>query len=232
MEIVYLNSGRFMAEQPVREYMAGRLSQTDILCLQEAPDTIASISRALMQNFCCNVAEKDALTGKYYRLGLLTNTCIRVIQNETLLSDEEACGLVMATTMAVLGKEDYPLMIGNIHGIPYPGDKNDSPGRLKQSRGILDFFQKFPGPKIIGGDFNLNPDTKSIRMFEEAGYRNLVKLYDIDTTRNELAWKNWPGQEQKYADYLLVSPEINVCGFEVPKIAVSDHLPMILEFTA
>ena len=47
------------------------------------------------------------------------------------------------------------------------------------------------GPKIIGGDFNLNPDTESIKMFEEAGYKNLIKDFKIENTRNEISWREF-----------------------------------------
>ncbi len=123
----------------------------------------------------------------------------------------------------------------NVHGKAQPGHKNDTPARLKQSEKIINFFSDMKGPKIIGGDFNLEFNTKSVKMFEEAGYKNLIKDFGIKTTRNELSWKqfrNTPGfVQQYYADFCFVSPEVRVKSFEVPYNEISDHLPLILDFS-
>ncbi len=112
----------------------------------------------------------------------------------------------------------------NLHGIWLKGGKNDAPVRLEQSRKINRFLDKQKGEKILCGDFNLNIDTKSVKILEE-NLRNLIKEYNIQTTRNKL----FPGNE-KFADYTFVSKGIKVTSFQVPNIEVSDHLPMILEF--
>lgn len=74
------------------------------------------------------------------------------------------------------------------------------------------------------GDFNLDPDTKSLKILER-NLKNLIKEYKISTTRSSLY-----ARQHKFADYVLVSPGIKVINFQVPDIAISDHLPMILEF--
>lgn len=135
-------------------------------------------------------------------------------------------GLGLAVNLAPQVKS---YAIGNIHGIWQPDDKLDSPGRLMQSREIIDFFRSRSGPVIIVGDFNLFPDTESIEMFERAGYRNLIKEYNIPTTRNRLAWERYPGNPHYFADYVFVSPEVEIVSFEVINNEVSDHLPMVLE---
>jgi len=80
---------------------------------------------------------------------------------------------------------------------------------------------------------------ESLKMFESKGFRNLIKDFKIPTTRNEYAWKhafekrglNRPYfGKQLFADYVFVSPEVKVNKFEVSKIEISDHLPMILDF--
>jgi endonuclease/exonuclease/phosphatase family metal-dependent hydrolase len=124
--------------------------------------------------------------------------------------------------------EDRALVVGNIHGVALPGHKLDTEMRLYQSKTILEYFAKIDSVKIIGGDFNLMPETRSIGMFDEVGYQNLIREYAIDTTRNEISWVQYP-TKQFYADFFFVSSETEVKGFEVPKNEASDHLPMILE---
>ncbi len=126
------------------------------------------------------------------------------------------------------------LSIANVHGKSRPGHKLDTDVRIKQSGKIINFFRNKKGPKIIGGDFNLMPQTKSVKMFEEMGYRNLVKEFRIKSTRNRFTWEQFKGKKdfvkQYFADYVFVSKDVKVKNFEVPNVGISDHLPLILEF--
>lgn len=117
----------------------------------------------------------------------------------------------------------------NFHGTPYPPVKKDTPKRLRQSKRVKEIVDKERGAKILVGDFNLSPDTKSITMFEKE-MRNLIKEFNIDTTRSRLCLFHGKRSSQKYADYTFITPDISLKSFAVPKVAISDHLPMILEF--
>lgn len=121
-------------------------------------------------------------------------------------------------------------LVINVHGVSKPGHKLDTSLRLRQSQTILKLAEKFKGPKIIGGDFNLLPRTKSVKMIEKAGYLNLITQFGIKTTRNSLSWSKFPNKKQYFADYVFTSPEIKIANFEVPQVKVSDHLPLILDF--
>lgn len=123
-----------------------------------------------------------------------------------------------------------PLTICNFHGIAFPGSKLDTQSRLKQSNTIEKFLEGERGRKILCGDFNLLPDTKSLAILENRMV-NLVKKFGIARTRSRLSPYYGKENEQKFADYLLVSPDIKICNFEVPDVAVSDHLPLVLEFS-
>ncbi|TSD04467.1 MAG: hypothetical protein Greene071436_144 [Parcubacteria group bacterium Greene0714_36] len=121
--------------------------------------------------------------------------------------------------------------LANLHGIAYPGTKLDTPERIAQSQKIVDFLAGEPGEKILGGDFNLMPDSESIRMIERGGMRNLITEYGITTTRNPLSYGEYSESERQYfADYTFVSPGVQVKSFSVPQVEVSDHLPLVLEF--
>lgn len=120
------------------------------------------------------------------------------------------------------------LHIFNYHGIPKPGDKLDSPERLEQSRKIITVLKNITGPKILCGDFNLNPETKSIGLLEQE-MRNLIKEFHIKSTRNRISWENHKNI-QYFADYIFISSDIQVKNFQVPYYEISDHLPMFMEF--
>lgn len=125
-------------------------------------------------------------------------------------------------------KEDF--CIFNLHGAPFPEDKLDTSKRIEQSKKILDIMDSKNGTKILVGDFNLLPETESIKMIENKGYKNLIEKFNIDRTRSFLG-PYWKGSAfQKFADYAFVSVEVKIKSFKVPHIEISDHLPLILEF--
>ena len=123
----------------------------------------------------------------------------------------------------VNGKE---VLIGNFHGYWIPGPKIDTPQSIAQMETVLKIYNSFNGPRVIAGDFNLRPETKSIGMLEEK-MTNLIKKFDIKTTRSS----HYKKTTEKFADYVLVSDDIKIKSFSVPDETVSDHLPMLLEFT-
>ncbi|CAM3015153.1 endonuclease/exonuclease/phosphatase family protein [Legionella worsleiensis] len=112
----------------------------------------------------------------------------------------------------------------NIHGLWNGQGKKDTPERLNQSHRIRQFMDTLNTPKILCGDFNLRPDTESMRILEQ-GMNNLIKTYNIRSTRTRFYTK-----EEKFADYILTSPEIKVNDFKVMADEVSDHSPLLLDF--
>ncbi|MCC6177233.1 MAG: endonuclease/exonuclease/phosphatase family protein [Chloroflexi bacterium] len=122
------------------------------------------------------------------------------------------------------------VLVANFHGTPTPGAKLDTPERLAQSRRIRDFLREEDGEVVLAGDFNLLPDTESIALLERY-WRNLVREYRVTTTRSRLNTYYGTPEEQKYADYVFVSSGVAVSGFAVPDVAISDHLPLILDWT-
>ncbi len=120
----------------------------------------------------------------------------------------------------------------NIHGTTYPGDKLDTPDRIKQSAAVVDFLSKEEGEKILGGDFNLMPQTESIGMIEASGMADLIKNFKISSTRSDISYEAYSSSEiqQHFADFVFTSRGIAVKGFEAPRLNISDHLPLILDF--
>ena len=117
----------------------------------------------------------------------------------------------------------------NFHGLPEPGNKLDTTERLLSSEKIIQIAKSMTGKIVIGGDFNLLPETQSVKMFENADFKNLISDFKIDTTRNENAWRLYPNNKQLYADFCFTSQNCKINSFEVPKNLYSDHLPLILD---
>jgi endonuclease/exonuclease/phosphatase family metal-dependent hydrolase len=121
-------------------------------------------------------------------------------------------------------KEENPITIMNFHGLWNGKGKDDSEARLEQSANIVSFIQTLNMPIIFCGDFNLKPDTESIKKIEDAGLRNLIKEYGVTSTRTSFYTK-----PEKYADYVFMSEGIEVLDFKVLPDEVSDHAPLYLE---
>lgn len=117
------------------------------------------------------------------------------------------------------------LTVINFHGLWNGQGKSDTEERLEQSRRILGFTKTLEHPFVLVGDFNLTPDTRSLQMLEKAGLRNLVREYEITSTRTSFYTK-----PVRYADYAFVSPGIDVRDFKVLPDEVSDHAALYLDF--
>ena len=120
-------------------------------------------------------------------------------------------------------------LVINLHGFWNPAPKTDTPQRLKQSEMIISFVKKYNLPVVIAGDFNLEMNTKSVGLFTEKGFRNLVKESGAKTTRSSLYDIKWRYTDP-FADYIFVSDDVKLIDFKVLPDEVSDHLPLYLEF--
>lgn len=113
----------------------------------------------------------------------------------------------------------------NVHGLWNGKGKTDCPERLAQSQKIRAFMDSIETPKILSGDLNLRPDTQSLKMLAQ-GMQNLIQIHNVPSTRTRLYTKKEP-----FADYILASPEVNIHAFEVLNEEVSDHSPLLVEFS-
>jgi len=121
------------------------------------------------------------------------------------------------------GKKE--VLVANLHGLWKGGSlKKDIPERISQSNKVLDFLVRHDCPIILAGDFNLRPDTESIKILEEK-FENLISKYKICSTRTSYYKKDC-----KFADYVLVSDEVEDTTLTVLPEEVSDHSALLLEF--
>ena len=122
---------------------------------------------------------------------------------------------------------DPACTVMNVHGLWNGQGKRDSGHRLTQSDNILAYTRTLTQPYVLLGDFNLRPETESVRKLESAGMRNLITEYGIASTRTSLYDSL---SEEPHADYAFVSEGIFVKDFKVLPDEVSDHAALYLEF--
>ncbi len=258
MKLVSLNIWGGQVFEPLLEFIKEHASNTDIFCLQEVfrsssgvgtshgthMNILEDIKRLLpdfdvffgwaQDNFDNEgPVDFEATTGlatfvrKPIKVLSSENIFIYGEKNGTNLEDPTTMPANMLCTKIQLGKKEY--MVCNIHAYAYPGDKLDTPGRREQSQKIVDFLDRHKAGSILCGDLNLMPGTQSLKMLEK-NMENLISTFNIPRTRSSLSDYYGTVDEQKYADYILTSPDIKVSDFQVPNIPISDHLPMILHF--
>lgn len=122
------------------------------------------------------------------------------------------------------------VIVTNVHGLWERTGKGDSELKLEQSRRIVKALnylkQRFSAELVVMGDFNLSPDSESIAIIEQFGLRNLIKKFNITSTRSSIYTK-----QNRFADYVFVSSGVHVNDFRVLTDEVSDHLPLRVDFT-
>lgn len=134
-------------------------------------------------------------------------------------------------TMQAMRIEDpdtgQALCVAHLHGLRDPAGKGDTPDRAAQAGRILSILETVwkPGtPCVLAGDFNVLPDSETLALLRAAGLIDLISLHGITDTRTDLYTK-----AQRFADYMLVTPDLCNARFEVPATpAVSDHRALIL----
>lgn len=117
------------------------------------------------------------------------------------------------------------LRVINYHGI-WSKDKKDSKTKIDASKKLLKLAH-VDYPVIICGDFNLFPDTESIKILNRK-FLNLLDKFNIKTTRPEHNELNH--EKRNIVDYIFISKNIKVNKFEVIKTDVSDHFPLFVKF--
>jgi endonuclease/exonuclease/phosphatase family metal-dependent hydrolase len=145
--------------------------------------------------------------------------------DRTHFATEDHSRAVQIVEVEVHGKK---LQIFNLHGA-YSKDKQDSERTIAQCKYVLAAAKRKNIPTIIAGDFNLLPNTKSIRLIEKK-FRNLITEHHITSTVPDHDHGTEPKKGRFVMDYIFVNDKIRVNKFGVFETAISDHLPLILDF--
>lgn len=237
MKIIFFNIWHGQGWGCLKDFLKENSDKTDIFCFLEVdPDLQKRLERLLTDHepVYDKGIKTNYLGGVTEGRSIFVRKDIKIAKNgkfDIFKTSSRDAGGFQYVNLEIDGKK---LFVGEAHGKARPGDKTDTPERLAQSEKIIKFLEKVKEPKILGGDFNLMPNTESIKTIEAAGYTNLIKKFGIKSTRNRISWEQFaknPGfTKQYFADYVFVSPEIKVKNFEVPYNEVSDHLPLILDF--
>jgi len=240
MKLITLNTWGGKIKEPFINFVRDN-KNVDIFCFQEIYDQAKEIMEREYPDVMFNQFTdlktllpdhkgffRPALEGVYGIAIFIKNEIFILEEGELLIHDSASNSIKdghhsrnMQWIKVNIEGKDFTVM--NVHGLWNGKGKSDTFERLSQSKVINEFVNKVVGPKILCGDFNLNPETESIKILEE-NMINLVTKYSITSTRTSFYEK--PG---KFADYIFTSADIMVSDFKVMPDEVSDHSALLLE---
>jgi len=121
-----------------------------------------------------------------------------------------------------------PITVAHMHGLRDPDGKGDTPARIAQADALVALIRQVwrPGERlVVCGDFNVRPES---RTFEALGR---VGLVDLVTSRGHAGTRtSFYGKPERFADYMLVTPEVEVRRFDVmAEPEISDHCALLAE---
>lgn len=103
----------------------------------------------------------------------------------------------------------------------------DDPENTRQAHIMADYLKSLgEEPFIVGGDFNVPPETEVIKLVSEVS-NNLMVGSGIKQTLNPR--EHILGDHGFLVDYVFTSKHFEKISLEVPWVTVSDHLPIIVE---
>lgn len=225
MQMVFFNVLDSEIEKPFLDFVTSIQKDTDIFCFQECAYKTLNLLQNSLSSYSLITDYKYLSKGEHFPQAIYCSKDFNILSTFSVSKISLGTGLGLYVELSIGNKV---LHLINVHGTSLPGDKTDTGARITQSHDLIEFCRNLTGPVIIGGDFNLDINTKSVNMFECAGYSNLIKDFSIRTTRNNVAWSKYPNAPQMYADFAFVNSKVKVTSFEVIENEVSDHLPMIL----
>lgn len=260
MRLITLNTWANRLHDPLIDFLKREAPTTDVFCFQEVfhtttdrthtadtrtmrADSLKQLQLALGSEFQYEYApvqvgfDDDGPVDYHLEFGIATfiRRDVEIVGQEIVFVyrdglTREAAGPIgkprCVTVSKIRSQDGKAYAIINFHGLWQAGtNKQDNADRLEQSRRLREVIDRCDGPVILAGDFNLLPDGQSMAILEQ-GMKNLIKEYGITSTRSSHYAK-----PIRLADYILVSPEIEVKDFKVLEDEVSDHLPLVVDWS-
>ncbi|RUM25695.1 endonuclease/exonuclease/phosphatase family protein [Rhizobium vallis] len=123
---------------------------------------------------------------------------------------------------------DSTVTIAHMHGLRDPAGKGDTAAREEQAEALARLIERiWPGDErlVVCGDFNVLPDSATFEVLARLGLSDLVTGNGLVDTRTSYYLK-----QGRYADYMLVTPGVNIARFSVVEAPeVSDHRALLLD---
>lgn len=241
MKLLQLNAWGGRLEPQIRDLLHSE--QPDIVCLQEAISfgangsglfiTIESIQEDLDLQ---HVAFSPVFSFSYMKglakfgNGILsrlpitrTETVFTYLEHKDNFMWGEDSSNVRNFVHAELDINGSPYHVLTHHGFWVAEHKNGNDETKRQMQLLADYTKRLDGPVILTGDFNLVPESESVKILNRQ-LHNLTLEHKLATTRTSLTHKT------EACDYIFVNDSVRTNQFAALDEIVSDHKALILEF--
>lgn len=213
------------------EFLLEKAKTTSVMCLQEVRTEGGERSPSLEKV----LEDFDCFYLKHSRYGRNSMGLVVAARKELRPEEKEAQALGWfevdpkkpSYTVAMAQRVSLAsgLQVVNFHGVYYPGNKLDTDWRLEQAEKLRDVVSRGGKRVLVLGDFNLEPNTRSLAITGN-GMVNLNKKFGVVDTRGPGCFYWGKENYQPYADYGLATSLVDVKEFEVLEVVVSDHKPL------
>ncbi len=113
------------------------------------------------------------------------------------------------------------------HGV-WGEDGRDNTTRDKMSKAIIDAL-KGKERALFSGDLNTEPDTHALQniraIMQDPFFDNVTSTFN--KKQKDTSTKSW----DFVVDHVFVSQDISIHKAEIPDVDVSDHMPLVVEFS-
>lgn len=255
MKLITLNIGiKIDNSKEVLDFINEKKS--DIVCLQEVMyahddscfdmNKIGNVLKDLYPNHhfapiyiadgCVRCGVKHYDFGGLAEQGTMTLTNFKILKAENLFyyndykvgydtTNFEISDWARSIEKVLLEVNGKELLIINVHGLWNKGKVGDD-RTINQSEFILKHV-RYDIPTIVLGDFNLLPQSLSIKMLDEK-LTNLITQFNIKSTRPVDPKR--PDRMNQVCDYVFVNDKVKVNDLRLAGENVSDHLALELDF--
>lgn len=125
-------------------------------------------------------------------------------------------------------EDGFAVTVVQMHGLRDLAGKGDTPARERQADALIEIvLNLWRGNErlVVCGDFNVLPESGMFGALGDLGLSDLVTTRGHTDTRTSYYEK-----QGRFADYMLVTPDVEVVRFDVvEQPEVSDHRPLLLE---
>jgi endonuclease/exonuclease/phosphatase family metal-dependent hydrolase len=206
-----------------------RSAQPDIVALQEVD---VNTRRSAGLNQSAELAQRTGLRhyahfrtttlhGGDYGVGIISRFPLESVEQFPLPVEKGSEPRTVARILMKVHGQEVSVYVTHLTRRPFNGAI-----RVRQSAAIMKLMESDPRPKLLMGDMNDTPDSRSVRLFKR-------ELMDVFALRGQ-------GEDETYPlpvipnlriDYVLACDHFMPKSSRVLRVKASDHYPVVADVT-
>ncbi len=159
--------------------------------------------------------------GGDYGVGLISRFPLVSVEQHPLPVEAGAEPRTVARVLMKVNGQEVSVYVTHLTRRPF-----NSAVRVRQSAAIMALMEKDPRPKLLMGDMNDTPDSRSVRLFRR-------ELMDVFALRGQGASDTYPLPiiPNLRIDYVMASDQFMPKSSRVLRVRASDHYPVVADLS-